>query len=95
MMTKTLYALLTLVVFSVSSWHATVVAQTVTFPDANLAAAIRIRLGLGSTDPITRADLADSNFTSLSVNNKEVADISGLEYATSLLILELVQNENQ
>ena len=93
MMTKTLYALLTLIVFSVSSWHATVVAQTVTFPDANLAAVIRTRLGLGSTDPITRADLADSTFTVLQVNNKEVADISGLEYATSLLTLELVQNE--
>ena len=94
MMTKNLYALLMLVVFlGISSWHSTVVAQTVTFPDANLAAALRTTLGLGSTDPITRADLADSNFTSLSVNGEEITNISGLEYATSLLTLELVQND--
>ena len=94
MQTKNLYGFLMLVVFwGVSSWHAPVVAQTVTFPDANLAAAIRTRLGLGSTDPITRADLADSTFTTLQVNNQEVADISGLEYATSLTLLELTQNQ--
>ncbi|RKU38006.1 hypothetical protein C6496_07550 [Candidatus Poribacteria bacterium] len=58
-------------------------AQTVTFNDANLAAEVRSRLGLGATDPITQTNIL--NLTVLAVSaTAGVTDLTGLEYATNL-----------
>ena len=66
-----------------SGWSFGVSAQNVTFNDANLAAEVRSRLGLGATDPITRTNIL--NLTVLAVpHTAAVTDLTGLEYATNL-----------
>ena len=60
------------------------------FPDKNLEAAIRDALGKPAGEEITAAELA--NLTSLSVNNKAVTDLTGLEYCVNLQELDLYQN---
>ena len=66
-----------------SSWSFGVSAQNVTFDDANLAAEVRSRLGLGATDPITQTNIL--NLTVLAVpHTAAVTDLTGLEYATNL-----------
>ena len=67
------------------------VAQTVNFPEANLAAAVRLALQLGPTDPIPQADLA--GLTRLSVRLAEISDLTGLEQATGLTHLNLSFNQ--
>ena len=41
------------------SWHLTASAQTVNFPDANLAAAVRSKLGLAADEDITQTALQE------------------------------------
>ena len=70
-------------------------AVTVTFPDANLEAAIRAAftaLGtpLGAT--IDSTNLADASFTSLDASNRGITNLAGLEYCTSLVSLDLSRN---
>jgi len=63
--------------------------ETVTFPDANLEAAVRSAIGKTSED-IYRSDLRD--LTVLSANSKGIADLGGLEYCTCLTHLSLRGN---
>ncbi|EBF5204860.1 hypothetical protein FH000_15210, partial [Listeria monocytogenes] len=65
------------------------------FPDANLAEAMRVRLGKGAvTDTVTQSDLdgiidMNDNFFS----NKHIANISGIEHLVNLTALNLGSNE--
>ena len=72
------------------SLNLTASAQTVNFPDANLAAAIRTRLELPEGADIPQTSLAA--ITSLSVQRKGIINLTGLEHATGLTFLQLVGN---
>ena len=57
-------------------------AQNVNIPDTNLRAAIAEALGKVPQAPITRADMA--RLTRLQAHNKDISDLTGLEFATNL-----------
>ena len=59
----------------------------VTIPDANLRAVIADSLGKASGAPITRAEMA--TLTQLDARRANISDLTGLEYATSLEVLDL------
>ena len=65
-------------------------SHTVTIPDASLAAAVRKTLGLGPTDPIPQKEL--EKLEQLHANEKGIKDLTGLEKATGLTVLELNRN---
>ena len=54
----------------------------VSIPDANLRAVIADSLGKARDAPITQAEMA--NLTVLKVSNKNISDLTGLEFATNL-----------
>ena len=60
-------------------------------PDANLRAAVRSALSIGSNANFSKADL--STLTSLRAVQSQIADITGLEYATQLTTLVAWQNQ--
>lgn len=60
---------------------------TVHIPDANLRAVIEDSLGKASGVPITKAEMA--SLTRLEAPNSEISDLTGLEHATGLTILNL------
>lgn len=64
--------------------------ETVTIPDAALAAAVRAELGLPAGEPITVADM--QSLTSLDFDNKGITDLTGLEQATNLESLVVRNN---
>ena len=59
----------------------------VDIPDANLRAAIETALGKASGAPITPAEMA--TLTRLNAERKGISDLTGLEFATNLVRLEL------
>ena len=79
-----------LVVFLVSSWNFNASAQNVNFPDANLAAVVRTKLGLAEGADIPQASLAA--ITSLYARDEGITDLTGLEHATELTRLTLPKN---
>ncbi len=56
-------------------------------PDANLRAAIKIAMGKGPDDPITGFEMAF--LSELEAPNSNIRDLTGLEFATGLTILDL------
>ena len=60
-------------------------------PDANLRSAVRSALGLAANENFSKADLA--TLTSLSATKSQIADLTGLEYATGLTTLVALQND--
>jgi len=66
-------------------------AETVTFPDENLEAAIRDALGKQAGERITVDELA--NLTALDASASGITDLSGLEYCTNLDWLALRGNQ--
>ena len=64
--------------------------QVVNFPDSNLKAAIREAIGK-PTGGICRSDL--EGLTQLSARERNVIDLTGLEYCSNLAALDLVDNE--
>ena len=62
----------------------------VNFPDPNLQAAIRQAIGKPTGD-IYQSDLG--NLTSLATFNRNISDLSGLEYCTSLTTLSLYYSQ--
>ena len=64
--------------------------ETVTFPDENLEAAIKDGLGKPVGEEIIVVELA--GLTKLEANGHGIADLSGLEYCTSLTELNLSRN---
>ena len=63
----------------------------VDIPDANLRVAIETALGKASGTPITRAEMA--SLTRLDAPNKNISDLTGLEFATNLTRLSLGENQ--
>ena len=61
--------------------------ETVSIPDANLAAAVGHEIGL----PITTHTML--NLTSLDIPNRQITDLTGLEHARNLNRLDLDSNE--
>ena len=59
--------------------------------DANLRSAVRSALGLAANENFSKADLA--TLTSLSATKSQIADLTGLEYATGLTTLVAWQND--
>ena len=74
-----------------SSWHLSVFAQNVDFPDANLAAKVRTALGLAADADIPLTSL--QGLTSLLAISAGITDLTGLEQATGLERLTLNRNE--
>jgi len=62
----------------------------VNIPDANLRAVIRSALGKSRFAPITKADMA--RLTTLDASNRNIRDLTGLEFATNLTMLNLTDN---
>lgn len=65
--------------------------QEVTFPDGNLEECVRQALGKSAGEKITTTELAE--LTSLTCRSRDITDLSGLEYCTSLTELRLVWNQ--
>ncbi|MBI1923618.1 leucine-rich repeat domain-containing protein [Candidatus Poribacteria bacterium] len=65
-------------------------STVVTIPDPNLEAALREALGK-PTDPLTEADL--QSLTHFSAPNHNIANLTGLEFATNLVELILFNNQ--
>ncbi|MDE0553915.1 MAG: hypothetical protein OXI24_06860, partial [Candidatus Poribacteria bacterium] len=66
------------------------VTSVVYMPDANLGAAIRDALGKSRFAPITVTDMA--SLTTLDASSRNIRDLTGLEFATNLIELNLVDN---
>ena len=82
-----------LVIFLVlSCWIPHIVsAQIINVPDPNLAAALRGTLGLAPNAPITRQDM--QRLTGLEAINRQIRDLTGLQHATQLIVLDLGANQ--
>jgi len=65
-------------------------AEDVSFPDANLEAAVRAELGIPAPTPITVADML--GLTALYASSQNISNIQGLQYATNLTVLKLWYN---
>ena len=66
------------------------VTPVVYMPDANLRVVIRDVLGKSPFAPITTTDMA--SLTALDASNRNIRDLDGLEFATNLTALNLVDN---
>ena len=66
------------------------VTPVVNISDANLRAVIRDALGKSRFAPITTTDMA--SLTALDASNRNIRDLTGLESATNLIELNLVDN---
>ena len=88
---KYTYKLIVLWVVLSVFWVSPASAQTVNFPDANLAAAVRDELGLGPTDPITQTDLEGLQ-TLFVYSIGGIRDLNGLQAANNLDHLDLGVN---
>jgi len=66
------------------------VTPVVYIPDVNLRAVIRDALGKSRFAPITTADMA--RLTTLDASNRNIRDLTGLEFATNLTELNLTDN---
>ena len=67
-----------------------VITPVVTIPDANLRAVIQDALGKSRFAPITTTDMA--SLTTLDASNRNIRDLTGLEFATNLTRLNLADN---
>ena len=70
-----------------NSWFNASTAQTQDVPDETLAAAVRMYLELGPTDPIDWAELVAFSDMSGSIKS-----LKGLELATNLVSLEILDS---
>ena len=79
-------------------WVEVGIAQSAWMPDANLRAQVLLDLkgrGIigGTATTFTKANIADSRYTNLTLDSGEITDLTGLEYATSATRLGLADNE--
>lgn len=73
-------------------WSTMASAFVVTFPDSNLEAAVRSEINKPS-GPIQNTDLVGKGFLSLRAAYRDIADLTGLEYCTDLMHIELYGNK--
>ena len=71
-------------------WCSTISAQLVDIPDPNLKQAIREKLVLPDEIPITQQEILQ--LTGLDAKNRQINNLTGLEYATNLTWLDLSGN---
>ena len=76
---------------AISFWDVSrYVTPVVYMPDANLRVVIRDALGKSRFAPITTTDMA--SLTTLDASNRNIRDLTGLEFATNLTELNLMDN---
>ena len=81
-----------LVLFTLlSNWLGIASAQVVNMPDPFLAAVVRDTLSLAPNAPITRQAL--QRLTRLDARKSQIKNLTGLEHATQLELLELRDNQ--
>ena len=71
-------------------WCSTISAQLADIPDPNLKQAIREKLVLPDEIPITQQEMLQ--LTGLDAKNRQINNLTGLEYATNLTWLDLSGN---
>ena len=71
-------------------WCGTVFAQVVEIPDSNLESAIREELNLPDEIPLTQQEML--RLTNLDAEERDITDLTGLEYATNVRFLRLHRN---
>ena len=72
-------------------WCSTVSAQVIDIPDPNLESAIREELNLPDESPLTQAEMLQ--LTRLDARDSQIANLTGLKYATNLTGMTLPYNE--
>ena len=72
------------------SWSSVTLAQIVGIPDKNLRQAVREALTLSDEMPLTQQEM--QRLTRLEVPEKQIEDLTGLEYASNLKWLRLQRN---
>jgi internalin A len=70
-------------------------AQVVTFPDPNLESAVRDALQIYAPTDIYQTNLSSTSFTNFSANGRSIVDLTGLQYATNLTLLQMQGNFGQ
>jgi len=70
-----------------------VVPENDPIQDPNLAQAIREALGMSPEETLSREQLADPSLTSLEAHDRDITDLSGIQYCISLTSLDLGENQ--
>lgn len=73
------------------SWGSVTFAQIVEIPDSNLKQAVREVLGLPDEIPLTQPEML--RLKKLDARDKQIADLTGLEFATNIVNLRLGNNK--
>ena len=73
------------------SWGSVASAQIVEMPDPNLKQAVRETLALSNEIPLTQPEML--RLKTLDARDRQIADLTGLEYATNLIRITLPDNE--
>ena len=89
-MKKKVFTILFALVAMATTAQAQVVLNETNFPDANFRAALASSLGVREGDEITAKKIAAT--TRLGVNEKSIADLTGIEYFTALTELNCDDN---
>ena len=89
-MKKLEYTILS-VLMLVFGWNLTASSQEISIPDPNLAAAVRKAFSLPQDEPITKQMMQE--LTNLNAQRAKIKDLTGLEHATHLKILNLNTNQ--
>ena len=73
------------------NWGGVASAQIVEMPDLNLKQAVREALALSDERPLTQPEML--RLKTLDARDRQIADLTGLEYATNLIRITLPDNE--
>ena len=73
------------------NWGGVASAQIVEMPDLNLKQAVREALALSDEIPLTQPEML--RLKTLDARDRQIADLTGLEYATNLIRITLPDNE--
>ena len=73
------------------NWGGVASAQIVEMPDLNLKQAVREALALSDEIPLTQPEML--RLKTLDARDRQIADLTGLEYATNLIRITLPYNE--
>ena len=74
------------------SFFSEAIAEPVDIPDSALRAAMETALGKNAGDTITQAEMGDESFKIFLASKRNISDLTGLEYATSLQYVYLEWN---
>ncbi len=74
------------------SFFSEAIADPVDIPDSALRAAVETALGKNAGETITQAEMGDESFKLFFASKRNISDLTGLEYATSLQYVYLEWN---